>query len=96
MVRDFDNNIFVRRVEKPTDNRGALRLNWRMPTNRLRSRANRSLHLAVQAHDEGRLADAHALTLKAAEYLEQAVSLEELRQAHRAAATHQARPNHRR
>jgi hypothetical protein len=67
-----------------------------MPTNQLRSRANRYLHLAVQAHDEGRLADAHALTLKAAEYLEQAVSLEELRQAHRAGTTHQARPNARR
>jgi hypothetical protein len=36
------------------------------------------------------------LTLKAAEYLEQAVSLEELRQAHRAGTTHQARPNARR
>jgi hypothetical protein len=89
-------NKFERRVDKPTDNRDACGLNGHMPTNQLRTRANRFLHLAVQAHDQGRLADAHALTLKAAEYLEQAVSLEELRRAHRAPATRQARPHERR
>jgi hypothetical protein len=53
-----------------------------MPSNNLRSKAEQFLVLAQKAHDEGRLADAHALTLKAAGYLEDAVSLEELRQKH--------------
>jgi hypothetical protein len=44
--------------------------------------AEEFLRTARKAHDEGRLADAHALTLKAAGYLEDAVNLEELRQRH--------------
>ena len=53
-----------------------------MPSNRLRFQAEELLRLARKAHEEGRLADARALTLKAAERLEDAVSLEELRQRH--------------
>ena len=52
-----------------------------MPTNKLRCQAHRFLQLALKAHDEGRLANAHTLTLKAAKYLEDAVAVEELRQA---------------
>ena len=50
-----------------------------MPTNRLRMHAETCLALARKAKDDGRAADAHAFTLKAAEYLEQAVNIEELR-----------------
>ena len=52
-----------------------------MPTNILRAQANRFLHLALKAHDNGQLMDAHHFTVKAAELLEGAVSLEELRKA---------------
>jgi len=52
-----------------------------MPTNRLRAQANRFLHLALKAYDEGQLTDAHQFTVKAAELLEDAVSLEEVREA---------------
>ena len=52
-----------------------------MPTNSLRAQANRFLHLALKAHDKGHLTDAHQFTVKAAELLEDAVSLEELRKA---------------
>ena len=41
--------------------------------------AESCLALARKAQDDGRAADAHAFTLKAAEYLEQAVNIEELR-----------------
>jgi hypothetical protein len=52
-----------------------------MPTNSLRAQANRFLHLALRAHDKGQLTDAHQFTVKAAELLQGAVSLEELRKA---------------
>jgi|SRR5215472_2493285 len=54
---------------------------WTMPTNTLRTQASRFLHLALKAHDKGQLMDAHQFTVKAAELLEGAVSLEELRKA---------------
>jgi hypothetical protein len=63
-------------------------LRWGMPSNTLRHQAEQFLRLARQAHDEGRLADAHTLTLKAAEFLEDAVSLEEMRQRHSLKAAH--------
>ena len=53
-----------------------------MPSNVLRYQAEEFLRLARKAHDEGRLDDARALTLKAGEHLEDAVSLEELRRKH--------------
>jgi len=52
-----------------------------MPTNSLRAQANRFLHLALEAHAKGQLTDAHQFTVKAAELLEDAVSLEKLRKA---------------
>jgi len=58
-----------------------------MPTNILRAQANRFLHLALKAHAKGRLTDAHQFTVKAAELLEDAVSLEELRKASPRVAT---------
>jgi hypothetical protein len=51
-----------------------------MPTNKLRRQAHRFLQLALKAHDEGRLANAHTFTLKAAKYLDDAVAVQELRQ----------------
>jgi hypothetical protein len=51
-----------------------------MPTNKLRRQGHRFLRLALKAQDEGRLVNAHTLTLKAAKYLEDAVAVEELRQ----------------
>jgi hypothetical protein len=51
-----------------------------MPTNKLRCLAHQFLQQALKAHDEGRLADAHTHTLKAAKYLEDAAAVEELRQ----------------
>jgi len=51
-----------------------------MPTNKLRRQAHRFLQLALKAHDKGRLASAHTLTLKAAKYLKDAVAVEELHQ----------------
>jgi hypothetical protein len=51
-----------------------------MPTNKLRRQGDRFLRLALKAHDEGRLANAHTLTLKAAKYSEDAVAVEELYQ----------------
>jgi hypothetical protein len=50
-----------------------------MPANRLRTPAECCLTLVRKAQDDGRAADAHAFTLKAAEYLEQAVNAEEMR-----------------
>jgi hypothetical protein len=52
-----------------------------MSTNTLRAQANRFLHLALEAHDNGQFTDAHQFTVKAAELLDGAVSLEELRKA---------------
>jgi hypothetical protein len=63
-----------------------------MPSNKLRNQAEQFLRLARKAHDEGRLADARTLTLKAAEYLEDAVSLEELRYKHLQKAEHKPTP----
>ena len=51
-----------------------------MPTNKLRRQSHRFLQLALKAHDKGRFASAHTLTLKAAKYLQDAVAVEELRQ----------------
>lgn len=58
-----------------------------MPTNGLRAQANRFLHLALETHAKGQFTDAHQFTVKAAELLEDAVSLEELRMASSRAAT---------
>jgi len=58
-----------------------------MPANTLRAQANRFLHLALEAHAKGLLTDAHQFTVKAAELLEDAVSLEELRKASSRVAT---------
>jgi hypothetical protein len=44
----------------------------------LRAQAAHFLTLAIAAQDNGRLGDAHSLTLKAIEFLEDAISLEEL------------------
>jgi hypothetical protein len=52
-----------------------------MPANSLRAQANRFLHLALEAHGKGQLTDAHQFTVKAAELLDDAVSVEELRKA---------------
>jgi hypothetical protein len=49
-----------------------------MPTQGLRLQAYRLLALALKAHDEGRPAVAYDLTAKAMEYLEDAMSVEEL------------------
>jgi hypothetical protein len=45
---------------------------------KLKVQAERFLVLAIEAQHDGRLDDAHVLTLKAAEFLEDAVSMEEL------------------
>ena len=58
-----------------------------MPANTLRAQANRFLHLALEARAKGLLTDAHQFTVKAAELLEDAVSLEELRKASSRVAT---------
>ena len=50
-----------------------------MPTHGLRLQAYQLLALALKAHDEGRPDDAHDLTAKAMEHLEDAMSVEELR-----------------
>ncbi len=50
-----------------------------MPTNKLRRHARELLSLALKAHDDGRAADAHSLTLRAAEFLEDAKSIGEVR-----------------
>ena len=52
-----------------------------MPTNKLRRHARELLSLAIKAHDDGHIADARSLTLRAGEFLEEAISLEELRYA---------------
>jgi hypothetical protein len=63
-----------------------------MPSNTLRYQAEEFLRLARKAHDEGRLADARELTLMAAECLEGAVDLEQLRQRLSSKAAHQVTP----
>jgi hypothetical protein len=50
-----------------------------MPTHGLRLQAYQLLALALKAQDEGRPADAHDLTAKAMEHLEDAISVEEIR-----------------
>ena len=65
---------------------------WAMPSNKLRLEAQHFLQLAAKAHNEGRLADARELTLMAAECLEGAVDLEELRQRLSSKAAHPVTP----
>jgi hypothetical protein len=50
-----------------------------MPTNKLRSQAARLLAQALKQHEAGRNAEAHELTMQAANCLEDAVSVEGLR-----------------
>jgi len=50
-----------------------------MPTNKLRSQAARLLVQALKLHEAGRNAEAHELTVQAANYLEDAVSVEGFR-----------------
>ncbi len=50
-----------------------------MPTNKLRSQAARLLARALEAQENARTAEAHALTVQAAHCLEDAMSLEQLR-----------------
>ncbi len=52
-----------------------------MPTNALRNEAARLLAGALEAQESGRTLEAHELTMKAAECLEDAMSVEELRAA---------------
>lgn len=52
-----------------------------MPTNALRSQAARLLACALEAQESGRTLEAHELTMKAAECLEDAMSVEQLRAA---------------
>jgi hypothetical protein len=52
-----------------------------MPTHGLRLQAYRLLALALKAQDEGRPADAHDLTAKAMEHLEDAIGVGEIRRA---------------
>lgn len=52
-----------------------------MPTNKLRSQAARMLARALEAQENGRTARAHKLTMKAAQCLEDAMSVEQLRTA---------------
>jgi hypothetical protein len=57
-----------------------------MPTNALRSQAARFLASALEAQESGRTLEAHELTMKAAECLEDAMSIEQLRAASARAA----------
>jgi len=50
-----------------------------MPTNKLRSQAARLLAQALKLHEAGRNAEAHELTMQAANCLEDAVSVEGFR-----------------
>jgi hypothetical protein len=50
-----------------------------MPTNKLRSQASRLLVQALKLHEAGRNAEAHKLTIEAANCLEDAVSIEGFR-----------------
>ena len=52
-----------------------------MPTNALRNEAARLLAAALEAQESGRTLEAHELTMKAAECLEDAMSVEQLRAA---------------
>lgn len=52
-----------------------------MPTNALRSQAARLLASALEAQESGRTLEAHEFTMKAAECLEDAMSVEQLRAA---------------
>lgn len=57
-----------------------------MPTNRLRSQAAYFLTRALEAQESGHTVQAHELTMKAAEFLEDAMSVEQLRVASRRVA----------
>jgi hypothetical protein len=59
-----------------------------MPTHGLRLQAYQLLGLAVKAQDEGRPADAHDLTAKVMEHLEDAISVEEIRRASASISEH--------
>jgi hypothetical protein len=50
-----------------------------MPTNQLRSQAALFLARALEAQEGGRSLEAHELTMRAAECLEDAMSIEQLR-----------------
>ncbi len=50
-----------------------------MPTNNLRSQAARLLARALEAQENARTAEAHELTIKAVQCLEDAMSVEQLR-----------------
>jgi hypothetical protein len=52
-----------------------------MPINELRIQAYQFLALALEAHEDGRSADAYDFTAKAMEHLEDAMSVAELRRA---------------
>lgn len=52
-----------------------------MPTRALRNQAARLLASALEAQESGRTLEAHELTMKAAECLEDAMSVEQLRAA---------------
>jgi hypothetical protein len=58
-----------------------------MPTNQLRSQAALFLARALEAQAGGRSLEAHELTMKAAECLEDAMSVEQLRGASARVAT---------
>jgi hypothetical protein len=62
-----------------------------MPTNELRSQAARLLAAALEAQESGRTLEAHELTMKAAECLEDAMSVEQLRAASARAAARAVR-----
>lgn len=57
-----------------------------MPTNQLRSQAALFLARALEAQERGRSLEAHELTVKAVECLEDAMSVEQLRGAPRRVA----------
>ena len=50
-----------------------------MPTNKLRTEATRLLTRALKLHEAGRNREAHALTIRAANFLEDAVAVEGFR-----------------
>src|ERR1700746_2191103 len=50
-----------------------------MPTNELRRHSKELLSLSLKAHDDGHIAEAHSLTVRAADLLEGAISIEKLR-----------------
>jgi hypothetical protein len=63
-----------------------------MPTNKLRGQAARFLAWALEAQERGHMLEAHELTMKAAECLEDAMSLEQLRAASARSMARAVRP----